>query len=109
MATGLRDIKQPASKACIAKRLSSRLLRRWTSRRATARLRAVHWSRLAEPFIGPRFARTRWRAPPATNGKAVCAGMTLKRGSFPPFWAHIGGFPDRDLLKRGVKTFGWES
>src|SRR5581483_12036211 len=37
---------------------------------------AVHPSRLVEPVIGPRFARTRWLAPPATNGFAVCAGMT---------------------------------
>src|SRR5713226_9781160 len=28
---------------------------------------AAHPSRLAEPVIGPRFARTRWLAPPATT------------------------------------------
>jgi len=33
---------------------------------------AVHPSRLVEPVIGPRFARTRWLAP-QDDGSKVCA------------------------------------
>ncbi|WP_210200103.1 hypothetical protein, partial [Bradyrhizobium sp. ARR65] len=49
---------------------------------------AVYPSRLVEPVIGPGFARTRWLAPPATNGEAVCAGMT-----------------DQSMIRKSVKRF----
>jgi len=32
---------------------------------------AAHPSRLVEPVIGPRFARTRWLAPAATTAKPL--------------------------------------
>ena len=52
------------------------------SRRTTAP--AAHPSRLAEPVIGPRFARTRWLAP-QDDGSEMSVPL-------PPGLAAAGGF-----------------
>src|SRR5260370_21961483 len=52
------------------------------SRRTTAP--AAHPSRLAEPVLGPRFARTRW-LPPQDDGSQISVPL-------PPRLAAAGGF-----------------